>query len=89
MNVGGSNDPLDLKPAVISAISTLASVFQILAEEEQSKTIEHLHYGACGAGGVVAVAIVFRKKQPDVALAVGGLAFLLDFCTSFITASIG
>ena len=89
MKVGGADDPLDLKPTVISGISTLASVFQIISEEEQSKTVTGLHYAACGAGGVVAIAIGFRKKQPEIALAVGGIAAFLDFGVTFATTSMG
>jgi hypothetical protein len=63
---------------IIAVISNVGTVFQLLSEEELDPTIKRLHYGGCGAGLVVAIAIAARKKAPLVAIAAGGLALVID-----------
>jgi hypothetical protein len=63
MKLSAAADALEPKPAVISALSTAASICQIKSEDELSPTMVALHFIGCGAGALVVVGILLRKPH--------------------------
>jgi len=76
--------PPDYKPAVVSGVSTIASICQIISEDELTTEMRALHFVGCGAGAVVAIATLLRKAQPEVAIALGGFGVIVDFPITLI-----
>jgi hypothetical protein len=68
MKLNAAADALEPKPAVISALSTAASICQIKSEDELSPTMVALHFIGCGAGALVVVGILLRKSNDNFAI---------------------